>query len=172
MRRLTARKRAMVRALSRAPGIACGRDAAHRSLTTGLSIMADPMKTLAQYVNAFNRSDVEDMAGCSRPRARFDGLPPHAWTGATAPADWHRDVMAASELEGASDHAVTMGEPRHREVTGGNANVVVPTTMSFLSRGARLKQTGSTSTAALRKIDGQWRIAAWAWTKGPRVARE
>ena len=30
----------------------------------------------------------------------------------------------------------------------------------------RLAQTGSTFTAALRKLDAGWRVTAWAWAKG------
>lgn len=129
--------------------------------------MTDPMTTLRQYVDAFNRGDVQGMAETfAVPASILDVLPPHTWHGATAAEDWYRDVAAAGKREGASGYAVKLGEPRHANVTGDSAYIVVPATMSFTVKGALVTQTGSTFTAALRKVAGHWRIAAWAWSKG------
>jgi hypothetical protein len=38
--------------------------------------------------------------------------------------------------------------------------------MTFNLRGKQVMQTGAMFTVALRKFDGEWRIAAWAWSKG------
>jgi len=45
-------------------------------------------------------------------------------------------------------------------------HVVVPATMTFKVRGHQITQTGAMFTVALRKLAGEWRIRAWAWTKG------
>ena len=70
--------------------------------------------------------------------------------------------------QGASDYFVTLGEPRHVNVTGDRAYVVVPATMAFQLHGKRVTQTGSVFTVALRKVAAEWRLTAWAWAKGTR----
>ena len=127
-----------------------------------------PMAAVRQYVDAFNKADVEAMAAnCALPTSVLDGLAPHVWQGPTACRDWYRDVLAAGEKEGATGYFVTLGDPRHVDVTGDRAYVVVPATMMFNVRGKQVTQSGSTFTVALRKLADGWRITAWAWTKGP-----
>lgn len=129
----------------------------------------DPMAAVRQYLEAFNRGDVKAMAAmCDVPMSILDGLPPHAWQGPTAGEDWYRDVMAAGEQEGASGYQVTPGEPRHVDITGDRAYVVVPATMAFKLQGQPVTQTGSVLTVALHQLAAGWRIAAWAWAKGTR----
>ena len=65
---------------------------------------------------------------------------------------------------------MNVGDPSHVDVTGDTAYVVAPATMTFMLNGQLVRQTGATFTAALRKVAGQWRIAAWAWAKGARAA--
>jgi len=38
--------------------------------------------------------------------------------------------------------------------------------MTFKVHGKQVTQTGATFTVALRKLNEEWRIAAWAWAKG------
>ena len=38
--------------------------------------------------------------------------------------------------------------------------------MAFRLHGQPVTQTGSALTLALRKVDAEWRIMAWAWAKG------
>ena len=40
-------------------------------------------------------------------------------------------------------HRITLGEPRHVDVTDDHASVVVPATMSLNIRGEQITQTGS-----------------------------
>ena len=40
-------------------------------------------------------------------------------------------------------HRITLGEPRHVDVTDDHASVVVPATMSLNIRGTQITQTGS-----------------------------
>jgi ketosteroid isomerase-like protein len=63
---------------------------------------------------------------------------------------------------------VKLAKPRHVDVTGDRAYVVVPATMTFKVHGKPVTQTGSTFTVALRKLEDGWRITAWAWAKGGR----
>ena len=132
---------------------------------------ADPVTSVRQYIDAFNKGDVKAMAACfAVPGSILDGLAPHVWHGPTACEDWYRDVLVAGEHEGATDYSVTIGTPLHANVTGDSAYVVVPATMTFKVHGKQITQSGAIFTAALRKHEDGWRIAAWAWAKGIPVA--
>ena len=138
------------------------------ALAAALPDAMKPLTAVRQYVDAFNKGDVEAMSiNCATPATVLDGLAPHVWQGPTACRDWYRDVLAAGEKEGATGYFVTLGEPRHVDVTGDRAYVVVPATMTFKVHGKQVTQSGSTFTVALRKLAEGWRITAWAWTKGP-----
>ena len=75
-------------------------------------------------------------------------------------------MSVISEHVGASGYHITLGEPRHLDVIGDNAYVVVPATMTFNIQGKQVTQTGSIFTVALRKLGTEWRMTAWAWAKG------
>jgi ketosteroid isomerase-like protein len=128
---------------------------------------AAPMATVRDYIGAFNRGDVKSMAAsCADPMSILDGMAPHVWHGRTACQDWYGDVLVEGEHAGAGDYFVELGEARHVNITGDNAYVVVPTSMTFKVNGQQITQTGAIFTVALRKVDDEWRIAAWAWAKG------
>ncbi len=127
----------------------------------------DPLATVHQYIEAFNRGDAKAMAAAfAVPGSILDGMAPHVWHGPTATEDWYRDVLIEGEHAGASGYVVTLDEPRHVNVTGDNAYVVLPASMTFKVRGTEITQTGAIFTVALRKLAEGWRIAAWAWAKG------
>jgi ketosteroid isomerase-like protein len=133
--------------------------------------MSDPMTTVRQYTEAFNRGDAKAMTETfATPGFILDGMAPHTWYGSTAAEDWYRDVLNEGKEHGASEYSVRLGDPCHVDVTGDTAYVVAPATMTFMLKGQRITQRGASFTAALRKVAGQWRIAAWAWTKGTRAA--
>jgi ketosteroid isomerase-like protein len=139
------------------------------AVSTAQSGATDPMAAVRQYVDGFNKDDVKAMAvTCAAPASIIDGLPPHVWSGPTACEDWHRDVIAAGEREGAAGYFITLGEPWHVDVSGDRAYVVVPATMTFKVHGKQTTQSGSIFTVALRKLPEGWRISGWAWAKGPR----
>jgi ketosteroid isomerase-like protein len=127
----------------------------------------DPVVAVLQYVDAFNKGDSKAMtAACADPMQILDGMSPHVWQGPTAAEDWWRDVLTEGEHLGASGYHINLGDPRHVDVTGDYAYVVVPATMTFNHQGKQVTQTGSYWTVALRKVDGGWRLTAWAWAKG------
>lgn len=128
---------------------------------------ANPLDTVHRYVAAFNAADVDAMAAeCADPMQILDGMAPHVWQGSTAGRDWWRDVMTESEHLGATDYQISLGEPRHVDVNGDFAYIVVPATMTFDLDGEGRTQSGSTFTIALRNSDTMWLITAWAWSKG------
>ena len=127
----------------------------------------DPMAAVRKYVDAFNQGDAAGMATTfAIPGSILDGMAPHVWQGPTATQDWYRDVLVEGKQHGASDYFITLSEPLHNNVTGDNAYVVVPATMTFKVRGEQVTQSGAVFTVALRKLADGWRIAAWAWAKG------
>jgi ketosteroid isomerase-like protein len=131
----------------------------------------DPMATVRQYIDGFNKGDAQAMAAAfAVPGSILDGMAPHVWHGPTAAEDWYRDVLVEGRQHGASDYVVTVGEPLHNNVTGDSAYVVVPATMAFKLPGRKVTQTGAVLTLALRRLADGWRIAAWAWAKGNQAA--
>lgn len=130
----------------------------------------DPMRTVRQYIDAFNNGDATAMATAfAATGSILDGMAPHVWRGPTATEDWYRDVLAEGEHLGASGYVVTLGEPKHFDVTGDSAYVVLPASMTFKLRGTQVRQTGALFTVALRNLPEGWRIASWAWAKGDRA---
>jgi len=126
---------------------------------------------VGRYIAAFNKGDPDAMGACfAVPGTILDGMAPHLWHGPTATQDWYRDVLVEGEHLGASGYHVTLGAPLHADVTGDAAYVVSPATMTFKFKGQQVTQTGAFFTTALRKVAGDWRIAAWAWAKGQPAA--
>lgn len=127
----------------------------------------DPLLTVKQYIDCFNKSDVKGMAAiCASPMSILDGMPPHTWHSATASEDWYRDVLAEGERHGAGDYLVSLGEPWHVNVRADCAYVVLPASMKFKVRGKDVTQSDSVFTVVLRKLAEGWRLTAWAWAKG------
>ena len=124
---------------------------------TGVPNFNDPMGAVLQYVDAFNNGDPKAMAAaCANPMQILDGMSPHVWQGPTAAEDWWTDVLTEGEHLGASGYRITLGEPRHVDVTGDYAYVVVPATMTFDLRGQQVTQSDSVYTVALRKVGAGW----------------
>ncbi len=103
---------------------------------------------------------------CADPMQILDVVAPHVWQGPTANDDWWNDVLAVGERAGVSNVRVALDEPRHVRVTGDRAYVVVPATLTFDMGAEAVTQPGSLFTVALREVDGDWRLSAWAWAKG------
>ena len=129
------------------------------------------MATVLQYVDAFNNGDGKAMAAaCADPMQILDGMSPHVWQGPTAAEDWYTDALAEGEHLGVTDYRIGLGEPLHVDVTGDYAYLVVPATFDYNRQGKPVNQTGASFTVALRTVDGNWRLTAWAWAKGTQRA--
>jgi ketosteroid isomerase-like protein len=126
-----------------------------------------PVIAVRNYIDAFNRGDVEGMAKCFAGEGSIlDGFAPQLWVGSSAASDWYRDMLAEAQHQGASDFHATIGEPLHNDITGDTAYFVAPASMTFKLKGQQVTQSGATFTFALKREDEDWRIAAWAWAKG------
>ena len=126
-----------------------------------------PAIAVRNYIDAFNRGDVEGMTACFAGTASIlDGFAPQLWVGPAAASDWYRDLLVEAQHLGASDFQAMVDEPLHNDITGDTAYLVAPASMSFNLRGQQVTQSGATFTFALKRKGDDWRIAAWAWAKG------
>ena len=127
----------------------------------------DVLAVLHHWVDAFNKGDMKaTAASCADETAIVDDIPPHVWHGAGACAKWSsafEEFAKANEL--ASGH-VGLGKPRHLDISGDNAYVVVGTSFSYQMKGKPMKETGATWTVALHKGSSGWRITGWSWAGG------
>jgi hypothetical protein len=123
----------------------------------------DVLVPVRQFVDGFNQSDLRTaQSACADRSIIIDDFPPHAWAGAGAVAKWLHDYDRYAKRNGITDGFVTLGKPRHIDVTGNDAYVVVPTKFSLKKKGELVKETGL-MTLVLHKGVGGWRIAAWSW---------
>ena len=127
----------------------------------------DAVAAVQRYVDAFNEADEQGMTACfAADGFILDGMAPHIWSGTSTARDWWSDVQHEAGHLGLSDFSMTLGPPLHNNVTGDAAYVVAPGTLEFRVRGQQVTQTGALFTVALRRVAGNWLIAAWAWSKG------
>lgn len=137
--------------------------------STGPALAADKddvMVPVRQFVDGFNKGDAKTaLAACAEQTSIIDEIPPHEWHGAGACSAWANDFDADAKKNGITDGVVTLGKPRHVDVSGDHAYVVVPANYSFKQKGKPAKETGSTLTIALQKGANGWRMTAWTWTK-------
>ena len=126
----------------------------------------DVMAPVHQFIDGFNKGDVKTaLAACADQASIIDEFPPHAWHGAGACANWANDFAADAKKNEITDGKVTLGHPRHVDVTADRAYVVVPADYAYKQKGRPVKEAGSILTLALQKGTAGWQIVAWTWTK-------
>jgi ketosteroid isomerase-like protein len=138
--------------------------------TAGTAAATDPsdvMAVLHQMADSFNKGDMKSVvAGCADSTVIIDDFPPHVWDGAGACAKWASDFDAISKKMQWTEGVVTIGKPRHVDVTGDRAYVVAPAGWTYKVAGKPMQTTGSVWTFALQKTAGGWRVTGWAWAGG------
>jgi ketosteroid isomerase-like protein len=139
-------------------------------LTAGFAIAADnpeqaaAMKTVNQFTDGFNKADSKaTLATCAQHTSIIDEFPPHAWQTCSA---WMSDYSSWAKKNGVTDGMVTLGEPKHVDITGDRAYVVVPVKFTAKQNGKPMNEEGSMLTLVLQKSAAGWRITAWTWTMG------
>jgi len=126
----------------------------------------DVMAVVRQYADAFNKGDAKTALDlCAAQSAIIDEFPPYLWQGAKACADWANDFDAYGKKNGMTDPEVYVGGPKHVDVVGDRAYVVVPSNFTFKQNGKRVTERGSIWTVTLQKVADKWRITGWAWAK-------
>jgi len=135
-------------------------------LTVGTAAASEKtgvMATVHKFVDGFNKGDTRmELSACTAQSAVIDDFPPHVWQGSGC-ANWVRDYAAMTKKQGITNGIVTLGTPRHVDVTGDRAYVVVPTIFTFKQHGKPVTESGATFTLALQKLASGWRITGWAW---------
>jgi ketosteroid isomerase-like protein len=127
---------------------------------------SDVMSVIQQWVDAFNKGDAKSAtAACADQTSIIDDFPPYEWHGPGACAKWYSEFQSVTKAEEATNHAVTLGKPRHIDVTSDHAYVVVPAGLSYNKKGTPVKET-STVTMSLQKGASGWRITGWSWADG------
>ena len=126
----------------------------------------DVMVPVHQFVDGFNKGDTKAaLAACAEQTSIIDEFPPHEWHGAGACSNWANDFDADAKKNGVTDGIVTLRKPRHIDITGDRAYLVVPADYTFKKNGKAMKETGSMFTFAMQKETAGWRIVGWAWSK-------
>ena len=126
----------------------------------------DVLTAMHQFTDSLNKGDTKTaVAACAAPSSIIDEFPPHEWQGATACADWANDFEAYNKKNGITDPIATLGKPKHVDITGDRAYVVVPATYTYKQNGKRVTESGSILTVALQKSAAGWRMTGWAWAK-------
>ena len=124
------------------------------------------MAPVQHFVDAFNKGDAKAAAAvCASQISIIDEFPPHIWNGPGAFAKWWKEYDADAKKNGVTDGVVTLGAPKHVDVTGDLAYVVVPADYAYKQNGKPTKETGSILTLVLQKSATGWRILAWSWSK-------
>jgi len=124
---------------------------------------ADVMAPVRQFINGFNSRDVKMATeACTDKLFIIDDFPPHAWGGPDAVSKWLDDLQIFGKKNDSSDWFVTLGKPRHVDVTDAHAYVVVPTQLRYKKKGQLVEEAGL-MTLVLHKGESGWRIAAWSW---------
>lgn len=133
---------------------------------TAASEQTDVMVPVHQFVDGFNKGDTKTAAAaCADQTSIIDEFPPHEWHGEGGCSKWMNDYDADAKKNGITDGIVTLGTPRHIDVTADRAYVVIPSDYTFKQKGTPVKETGSMFTFALQKGETGWRITGWAWAK-------
>ena len=139
-------------------------------MAAGLAVAAENpeqvavMKTVNQFVDGFNKADTKSaLATCAHQTAIIDDFAPHTWQTCSA---WLNDYNAWAKKNGVMDGMVTLGDPKHVDLTGDRAYVVVPATFASKHNGTPMNEAGSMLTLVLQKGTSGWRITAWTWTMG------
>jgi ketosteroid isomerase-like protein len=153
------------------------RTISHRVLTAATLILllagvafasgaADVMKPVHQFIDGFNKGDAKSaLAACADEAYIIDEFAPYEWHGAGACSTWANDYEADAKKNGITDGVVTIGKPKHVDVSGDHAYVVVPTTYAFKQNGKPTKENNAVLTLTLQKSSSGWRITSWAWSK-------
>jgi hypothetical protein len=126
----------------------------------------DIMATLKKFNDNFNRGAMSaTVAACAPRTIIIDDFPPHAWQGASSCSTWWTALFAYDKAAGIGKEKVTMGAPRHVDITGDRAYVVVPATYTYDEKGKPVTESDAVWTFAMQKLAIGWRIAGWAWAQ-------
>lgn len=127
---------------------------------------ADVIAVVKQLVDSANKGDTKTFLALSADELSIiDEFAPHEWHGPGACAKWLADYDADNQKKGITDVIIGTGKPRHVDLTGDRAYVVIPGWYTYKQNGKPKKQSGATWTLALQKGKDGWRVTGWSWAK-------
>jgi len=136
------------------------------ALVSGPALATDKTDVVAviqHFADGFNQGDVAATTGsCADETSIIDNFPPHEWHGAGACAKWLAALDEFMKQGGMTDGVVTVGKPKHVDITGDRAYVVIPMGFKFRMKGKPGSDPGQV-TAALQKTAAGWKFTGWAW---------
>lgn len=125
------------------------------------------MRPVHQFIDAFNKGDTQTASAlCSDLTSIIDELPPYEWHGPGTCAAWMSAWDVDAKQKGISEAVVVPGAPRHLDVSGNRAYVVLPVIYTTTMKTKTTKETASSLILTLEKRAQGWRLTAWAWSKG------
>ena len=99
----------------------------------------DVMVPVLQFVDGFNTDDTKKAAAaCTDEMSIIDDFPPHEWHGPGALSKWLADYEVDAKKNVITDGRLALGKPRHIDVTGNRAYVVIPTNYAYKMKGKRI----------------------------------
>ena len=124
----------------------------------------DVLAVVNRFVDAFNKGDAKTACDlCAVNVVIIDEIPPYVWQGAASCQAWLSDYDADAKKREITDGHVEIGKPKHVDVTGDRAYVVIPSNYTYKMKGKPVKQAGSMFTLTLRKDSAGWSITGWSW---------
>ena len=123
----------------------------------------DVVAAIHQFADNLDAKTIDKaLAACDTPAAVIDEFPPHVWNSC---ADWAKAFGEYNEKNGVTDAVAKIGTPWSVDVDGDRAYAVAPATYTYKQHGKTMKELHAVFTAAFRKTDAGWRIAAWSWAR-------
>jgi ketosteroid isomerase-like protein len=134
------------------------------ALPAGASDIAEVMSVARQWVDSFNRADVDSIiATCADQAAVIDDFPPHEWHGSGACKRWFGDFKSMSMAAGTTAHRIAIEAASHTEITDKFCYVVIPARLYFERKGKSVQDKG-VLTMTLQNGTSGWRITGWVWS--------
>ena len=126
----------------------------------------DVMAVVNKFNDGMNKGDVKTAASTCAPQTFIiDEFAPNVWQSNDTCTDWANALDVYNKKNGITNEVVTLGKPRHVDVTSDRAYVVVPAYNVFKKNGKRVVAPGSIVTLALHKVESGWQITAWSWAQ-------
>jgi hypothetical protein len=128
------------------------------------------MAVIKEFENDFNSGNSNWVRLCADQASIIDEFPPYAWSGSGACKQWGDDYASDAQKTGVTSPSVWFGPAKHLDVMGDRAYVVLPASYSYKQNGKATKEAGAMITITLQKSGNDWRVTAWAWSKGTASA--
>ncbi len=119
----------------------------------------DVMVPVRQFVESITKDDLKSLtATCADQAAIVFDVPPFEWHGRGACARWFKDGRTEDKKLRIGDVVAVLHNPLHVMIRNDRAYVVAIIDFSYMTRGVKGEELGSSMVFALQKGDVGWRI--------------